>query len=71
MNETIEILHHALRPALTGLAKVIPRRVVLPVLGHVRVTRDRAGQVFLSQDGQGQVWVGGDVVGCIQGAVTL
>jgi PhzF family phenazine biosynthesis protein len=31
----------------------------------------RAGQVFLSQDTQGQVWVGGDVVGCIQGTVTL
>jgi PhzF family phenazine biosynthesis protein len=31
----------------------------------------RAGQVFLSQDSQRQVWVGGDVVGCIQGAVTL
>jgi PhzF family phenazine biosynthesis protein len=31
----------------------------------------RAGQVFLSQDRQQQVWVGGDVVGCIQGAVTL
>lgn len=31
----------------------------------------RAGQVFLSQDAQGQVWVGGDVVSCITGAVTL
>jgi len=31
----------------------------------------RAGQVFLSKDAQGQVWVGGDVVGCIQGNVTL
>ncbi|MEY3612148.1 MAG: Trans-2,3-dihydro-3-hydroxyanthranilate isomerase [Pseudomonadota bacterium] len=31
----------------------------------------RAGQVFLSQDAQGQVWVGGDVVGCIQGKVNL
>ncbi len=31
----------------------------------------RAGQVFLSQDEGGQVWVGGDVVGCIQGTVTL
>ena len=31
----------------------------------------RAGQVFLSQDPQGQVWVGGDVVGCIQGSVNL
>ena len=35
-----------------------------PVLG-------RAGQGFLSQDDKGQVWVGGDVVGCIQGTVTL
>ncbi|PUE54547.1 PhzF family phenazine biosynthesis protein [Limnohabitans parvus] len=33
--------------------------------------RGRAGQVFLSQDEGGQVWVGGDVVGCIQGTVTL
>ncbi|MBM3398356.1 MAG: PhzF family phenazine biosynthesis protein [Betaproteobacteria bacterium] len=31
----------------------------------------RAGQVFLSTDAQGQVWVGGDVVGCIEGSVTL
>lgn len=31
----------------------------------------RAGQVFLSQDAQGQVWVGGNVVGCIQGTVNL
>jgi PhzF family phenazine biosynthesis protein len=31
----------------------------------------RAGQVFLSQDESDQVWVGGDVVGCIQGTVTL
>jgi PhzF family phenazine biosynthesis protein len=31
----------------------------------------RAGQVFLSQDNQRQVWVGGDVVGCIQGTVNL
>lgn len=31
----------------------------------------RAGQVFLSRDAHGQVWVGGDVVGCIRGQVTL
>ena len=31
----------------------------------------RAGQVFLSQDTRGQVWVGGDVVGCIEGTVNL
>jgi PhzF family phenazine biosynthesis protein len=31
----------------------------------------RAGQVFLSQDAHGQVRVGGNVVGCIQGTVTL
>jgi PhzF family phenazine biosynthesis protein len=31
----------------------------------------RVGQVFLSRDAQGQVWVGGDVVGCISGQVTL
>jgi PhzF family phenazine biosynthesis protein len=31
----------------------------------------RAGQVFLSKDTHGQVWVGGDVVACVQGFVTL
>jgi len=31
----------------------------------------RAGQVFVSQDAQGQVWVGGDVVSCIEGTVTI
>ena len=31
----------------------------------------RAGQVFLSQDENGQVWVGGDVVDCVQGFVSL
>ncbi len=31
----------------------------------------RAGQVFLSKDAQGQVWVGGHVVGCVQGTVAL
>ena len=31
----------------------------------------RAGQVFLFKDAHGQVWVGGDVVGCIQGTVSL
>ena len=31
----------------------------------------RHGQVMVSQDDQGQVWVGGDVVTCIAGTVTL
>jgi len=31
----------------------------------------RAGQVFLSQDAKTQVWVGGNVVACVQGFVTL
>lgn len=31
----------------------------------------RHGQVFVSQDIQGQVWVGGDVVTCVDGVVTL
>lgn len=31
----------------------------------------RHGQVMVSQDEQGQVWVGGDVVTCIAGTVTL
>ncbi len=43
MNPIIE-LH---RPVLTGLGKVISRRSTLPVLGQVRVTRDRNGRVSL------------------------
>jgi PhzF family phenazine biosynthesis protein len=31
----------------------------------------RHGQVFVSQDTQGQVWVGGDVVTCVDGVVSL
>ena len=31
----------------------------------------RAGEVFVHQDDAGQVWIGGDVVACIQGQVTL
>lgn len=31
----------------------------------------RHGQVFVSQDTDGQVWVGGDVVTCVDGVVTL
>jgi PhzF family phenazine biosynthesis protein len=31
----------------------------------------RHGQVYVSQDAEGQVWVGGDVVTCIDGVVTL
>jgi PhzF family phenazine biosynthesis protein len=31
----------------------------------------RSGRVYLSQDSTGQVWVGGDVVACIQGHVSL
>jgi PhzF family phenazine biosynthesis protein len=35
------------------------------------VALGRDGQVYLSQDPTGQVWVGGDVVACIQGQVTI
>ena len=31
----------------------------------------RAGEVFVHRDDTGQVWIGGDVVGCIRGEVTL
>ena len=31
----------------------------------------RAGAVFVQRDDTGQVWIGGDVVGCIQGSVLL
>lgn len=31
----------------------------------------RGGEVFIEQDKAGQVWVGGEVVGCIRGEVTL
>ena len=30
----------------------------------------RAGRVFVEQDGDG-IWIGGDVVACIEGMVTL
>lgn len=32
---------------------------------------DRAGRVHIERDASGQVWVGGDVVTCIDGSVTL
>ncbi len=31
----------------------------------------RAGEVFVQRDDNGQVWIGGDVVACIRGEVTL
>jgi len=31
----------------------------------------RAGEIFVQQDDAGQIWIGGDVVACIQGQVTL
>jgi PhzF family phenazine biosynthesis protein len=31
----------------------------------------RSGEVFVQRDAAGQVWIGGDVVGCVQGEVRL
>jgi DNA polymerase III sliding clamp (beta) subunit (PCNA family) len=47
MNPVIELPAAELKAALTGLGKVISKRSTLPVLEHVRVTRDREGHVTL------------------------
>ena len=48
MNPTvIELPAHELKAALTGLGKVINRHSSLPVLTHVRVTRDSDNKVSL------------------------
>ena len=44
---TIELPAAELKTALTGLGKVISRRTTLPVLEHLRVTRDKAGIITL------------------------
>ena len=44
---TIELPAAELKTALTGLGKVIPKRPTLPVLSHLRVTRNQAGIVTL------------------------
>ncbi len=47
MNTVIELPAAELKTALTGLGKVISKRSTLPVLDHVRVTRDRNGRITL------------------------
>lgn len=47
-NTTITIPMTELKPALTGLGKVIARRVTLPVIGCVKVDRDEKGQILLT-----------------------
>ena len=47
MNQTIELPASELKTALTGLGKVISRRATLPVLEHLRVTRNAEGRVTL------------------------
>ena len=47
MNTVIELPAAELKIALTGLGKVISKRTTLPVLEHLRVTRDKAGIVTL------------------------
>ena len=47
MNPTIELPVTEWKSALTGLSKVISKRTTLPVLEHLRVTRDAAGAVTL------------------------
>jgi DNA polymerase III sliding clamp (beta) subunit (PCNA family) len=47
MNTVIELPAAELKTALTGLGKVISKRTTLPVLEHLRVTRDKAGIVTM------------------------
>jgi len=47
MNPTIELPITELKTALTGLGKVISKRTSLPVLGHLRVSRNKEGTVTL------------------------
>ena len=47
MTPTIELPVAEWKSALTGLSKVISKRTTLPVLEHLRVTRDAAGAVTL------------------------
>ena len=47
MNPTIELPVAEWKSALTGLSKVISKRTTLPVLEHLRVTRDAGGSVTL------------------------
>ena len=47
MNPVIELPAAEWKTALTGLGKVISKRSTLPVLEHLRVTRDRAGVVTM------------------------
>ena len=48
MNPTIiELPAAELKTVLTGLGKVISRRTTLPVLEHLRITRDQAGIITL------------------------
>lgn len=47
MKATLELPATELKTALTGLSKVINKRSTLPILGHIRVTRSKAGVVTL------------------------
>ncbi len=47
MNPAIELPVAEWKSALTGLSKVISKRTTLPVLEHLRVTRDAGGSVTL------------------------
>src|SRR6185437_630142 len=44
---TIKLPVSELKTALTGLGKIISRKTTLPVLQHVRVSRDDKGEVQL------------------------
>ena len=47
MKHIIELPVSELKTALAGLGKVVNRRSALPVLAHLRVSRDATGQVAL------------------------
>lgn len=47
MNPVIELPAAELKTALAGLGKVVNKRSPLPVLGHLRITRNKEGRVTL------------------------
>lgn len=48
MKNAIALPISELKPALTGLGKIIPKRVTLPVLGSVKIERNDAGWITLT-----------------------
>src|SRR4051812_23798749 len=48
MKNEIALPISELKPALTGLGKIIPKRITLPVLGTVKIERNAAGWITLT-----------------------